>query len=56
LNKTFYISLPYATFGVVSCNGKIVSAAPIARWVVGKTEAYVLEYYRKRKADVVEIK
>lgn len=45
-----WISLHYATFGVEVRDGRIVDAAPIARWAVGKAERPVADYYRQRGA------
>jgi hypothetical protein len=52
--RYFYVSLPYATFGVGVTDGRVSSAAPIARWALGK-EAGVLAFYRRKGADIVEI-
>ena len=32
-----WVSLPYATFGVQVHQNVVMEAAPIARWMVGKT-------------------
>ena len=39
-NRTYRVLLPYATAGVVVDHyGKIVYAAPILKWTIGKTVA-----------------
>jgi hypothetical protein len=48
--KLIHVSLPYATFGLICRNGTVVQAPPIARWAIGKTEAAVADYYRRRGA------
>lgn len=47
-----WISLPYATFGLVLERGKVVQAPPIARWTIGKTMSTVVNYYRKKGATI----
>jgi hypothetical protein len=34
--KTIWVSLPYATFGIYVEDHKVVDAAPIANWMIGK--------------------
>jgi hypothetical protein len=45
-----YVSLPWATFALVTEDGTITGAAPIARWAIGKPEQDVAAHYRKRGA------
>jgi hypothetical protein len=52
--RYFWISLPYATFGVGVTDGRVSSAAPIAKWALGK-DASTLSFYRRKGADIVEI-
>lgn len=52
--RYFYVSLPYATFGVGIRDGVVTSAAPIAAWALGKP-AKALSFYRKKGAEIVEI-
>jgi hypothetical protein len=51
----YRISLPFATFGLLSTNGTITRTAPIARWAQGKPLAAVLDYYRRRGAAVQRV-
>jgi len=48
-----YISLSYATFGLIASNGRIVDAPPIARWTIGKYAEYVVEYYKHKGANII---
>lgn len=50
-----WVSLPWATFGLATRGGKVVDAAPIARWTIGKSERYVADYYRRRGAQFVRL-
>ncbi|MGS2645814.1 hypothetical protein ACVCAG_29675 [Streptosporangium sp. G12] len=45
------MSLPHATFGIATRDGRVVDAAPIARWSIGKDERFVADHYRKRGAE-----
>lgn len=50
-----YVALPYATYGVVvGERGRVVKAAPIAQWMVGKSwDAVVWPWLDRKKATVV---
>lgn len=45
-----WVSLSHATFALVVSDGRVVDAAPIARWCVGRREREVAEYFRRRGA------
>lgn len=59
-----WVSLPYATFGVGTVghpaeggdplwnDWRVAEAAPIARWSVGKWAPDVVEYYRRKGAEI----
>lgn len=47
-----WVSLPYATFGIISCDGIVTDVAPIAGWTIGKTLEFVLNYYRNKGAQI----
>jgi hypothetical protein len=48
----YWISLPYATFGVAVENGKVVRTAPIASWARGKEWLLVESWYRRKGAVI----
>jgi hypothetical protein len=48
----FWVSLSYATFGIALRSGRVVEAAPIARWAVGKDGEFALNYFRRKGAKV----
>lgn len=50
-----WVSLPYATFGLAVAGGRVVDAAPIARWAIGKPERQVAAYYRRKGAQLVPL-
>lgn len=45
-----WVSLPWATFGIAVRDGRVVDAAPIARWSIGRDEGQVAGYFRHRGA------
>lgn len=45
-----WVSLPWATFGLAVRDGRVVDAAPIARWCIGRPEHEVATYWRGRGA------
>jgi len=49
------VSLPYATFALCVRDGRVVDAAPIAKWAIGKDEREVAAYYRKRGAKFEDL-
>lgn len=50
-----WVSLPWATFGIAAHDGRVVDAAPIARWAIGKPADQVAAYYRRRGARLVRL-
>ena len=52
MSRWFWVSLPFATFGVCVRDGTVIDAAPIARWAVGKPWSQVGNYYLRKGADV----
>lgn len=50
---TYWISQKHATFIIIEENGKIVKAAPVANWTIGKSVDNVLDYFRKKNAQII---
>lgn len=50
MDELTWISLSYATFGLVSRDGQVTQAPPIARWTIGKPVKEVTDYYRRKGA------
>jgi len=48
--RLIWVSLTYATFGLVVRDGRIVDGPPISRWTIGKPERQVADYYRRKGA------
>jgi len=53
--RYFYISLPYATFGIITENSIVRAAAPIASWMVGRSLHYIKPWLIKKEAIVAEM-
>jgi hypothetical protein len=51
----YWISLPYATFGISEKYGRVWHAAPIAMWAANKPIQNVLDYYRRKGAQIVRL-
>lgn len=49
------MSLPYATYGIAVKDGKVVDAAPIAAWMIGKPETEVAAWLRRKGAKIVPL-
>ena len=57
MNKLYWISLSYATFGVITDNYNIITeAAPIGKWMIGKTILEVYSWVLKKRGEIKEIK
>ena len=44
----YRIEAPFAVFGIIEDDSKIVKAAPICHWAVGKDLDYVTKYFDKK--------
>lgn len=53
--RLFLIDVGYACFGIISRDGVIVDAAPIAAWMISKHLTEVKPWLLARKAKVVEV-
>jgi hypothetical protein len=55
VERWIWVSLTYATFAIVVRDGRVVDAAPIARWAVGRPERRVADYYRRKGAQFASL-
>jgi hypothetical protein len=55
MKKLVQVKAPHFTAGFVSDGQKIVEAAPILRYLLGKPESYARDWFKKKgwKASVV---
>lgn len=53
--RWIWVSLDYATYGIAVKDGKVVDAAPIAYWMVGKDERYCASWLKKKGARFVPL-
>lgn len=42
--KTVWVNLPYATFGIEVDGGRVVDAAPIGKWMIGKETSAIRKW------------
>lgn len=48
-SKWIWVSLPYATFGIEVDGGRVIDAAPIGNWMIGKDTKFIREWIAKKK-------
>lgn len=51
----YWVSLSYATYGIAVRDGRVIIAAPIAKWMTGKSETYVMGWLRSKGAKVIPL-
>lgn len=56
LKKLYWISLSYATFGVITTNDIVTSTAPIAKWMMGKNIEEIKNWVTNKKGKIDERK
>ena len=54
MTRWCWVSLDYATFGIAVRDGKVVDAAPIARWSIGTDWRTVAGYFPRKGARFAE--
>lgn len=47
-SKWIWVSLPYATFGIKVMGGRVIDAAPIAKWMIGKDTEFIRQWIKKK--------
>lgn len=53
--RLFWVDVHHACYGILSSDGVVVDAPPIAAWMIGKTLASLKPYLIRKKARVIEI-
>jgi len=49
----YQVTTSYAVFGVVTdTEGRVIAAAPIAKWAIGKNIRTVIKYFKSKRAKV----
>jgi hypothetical protein len=56
MERCFWIDIKYATFGIISQDGIVIDAAPIAAWMISKSLTEVKPWLLSKGAKVVEVK
>ena len=50
-DRCTWVSLPHATFGIVTKDGRVIDAPPIAKWATGRDGGrWLTTYYPERGA------
>lgn len=52
MDGLYKITLPYACCGLVVAGGRVIDAAPIVGWMVGRTLATVMLWIRKKQGRI----
>ena len=50
MDDLWHIRTDFACFGIVAKDGKVIGAAPIAAWTIGKDLDWALRYWQGRGA------
>lgn len=53
MDKWYWISLHYATFGLMTRNGTVVKTAPIGKWMIGKSIDSVHSWVSGKRGKIV---
>ena len=48
-SKWIWVSLSYATFGIEVADNKVVDAAPVAHWMIGKDTHFIRQWITKKQ-------
>lgn len=56
MHKLYQVTLPYACFGIEVSGIKVIDAAPIGKWMVGKNFVYVCEWIAKKHGTLKQVK
>ena len=54
-NNWYYIDIKYACFGIIENNGIIVKAAPICKWMIGKTLSYIKNWVNFKRGKTIKL-
>jgi hypothetical protein len=49
-DRCTWVSLPHATFAIITKDGRVIDAPPIAKWATGRDERPLADYYHERWA------
>ena len=51
----YRVTAPYYVAGFIACDGKVLRAAPIIKWLQGRSLAGVLDYFARRGWPVEQV-
>ena len=52
MNRLYQVILPHACFGITATPRRVMEAAPIGRWMIGKSFMYVCEWIAKKRGTI----
>jgi hypothetical protein len=52
MKELYKVTVPYASYGIVVRDETVIEAAPIARWMVGKSLKRIIEWVRGKHGTV----
>ena len=55
LTRTFWVDIGYACYGIIAENGRVIDAAPIASWMIGRTLKEIRPFLVRKRAIVQEL-
>lgn len=55
-DRWIWVSLPAYTAVVVVAGGRVVDAAPIVGWAVGRDERYVAAWFHRKGAKIIPLR
>jgi hypothetical protein len=53
--QAYYIDIGYACFAIETDNGICTNAAPIAKWMIGKSVLEIALWVSKKHGEMVEL-
>jgi len=54
--KTYFVKLPYATYGIMVEDEIIVEVPPIAKWIKGKKLKEFKKWVKGEKGNILDVK
>jgi len=53
--RLIWVNLPYACYGILTTDGKVTFAPPIARWMVGRSETFIAAWIKRKGGRFVDL-
>lgn len=56
LDELWQVQLPYATFGIIVERNKVIEAAPIGRWMIGRSFMSIGNWVGQKGGKLIPIR